>query len=103
MIWGYWYTVLLLGLLISGQFGLLDTYTYSGSWSEAPLYIKVVIPIVLISMFGFFALMLADFFSEKDVKYPVLVGFTLLLLNWLAILVYFWVVVYRREKSNQAL
>ena len=102
-IWGYWYTALMAFILISGLTGILDNYSYQGGWGEAPTYVKIILPVVLVSMFGFFVLMLADFFSHRDVSNPILVGFSLLLFNWIAILIYFWFVVNRRNMSKKNL
>ena len=98
-IYGYWYTILFIIIVGGGWLGLLEFFSYKGSWELAPLSVKIALPIFLISVFGFFATMLADFFSHKDVKRPVLTGFALLFFNWIAILVYFWLVVHRREKT----
>jgi len=96
---GYWYSFVIVGLLIAGYSGVLDQYSYEGGWNEAPIYAKVGTPTILITFFGFWVLMLADFFKNKDVKRPVLVGFSLFFLNWIAIFVYFWSVVYRRKNT----
>ena len=89
-IWGYWYT-----LLFIIEFGFLGG---SGSIEGAPLYTQIATIIVVISMFGFFILMLADFLSNKDVKHRLIVGFSLIFFNLIAILIYFWLVVNRRSK-----
>jgi len=89
-IWGYWYTFLFIVM-----FGFVGSTV---SIEEYPLCIQIVVITVIISMFGFFLLMLADFSSNKDIKYRVIVGGSLLFFNWIAILIYFWVVVNRRVK-----
>lgn len=97
ILWGYIYTGLLLFIVLGSATGALEAYTYSGSWEAAPMHIKVGLPTIMFTMFGFFALMLADFFSYRDVKRPILVGFSLLFFSWLAILLYFWLVVKPRR------
>ncbi|NQZ30869.1 MAG: hypothetical protein HRU06_06320 [Oceanospirillaceae bacterium] len=96
---GFWYTFVVVTLLLGAFTGVLDQYSYEGGWNEAPLYAKIGIPTVLITFFGFWILMLADFFKHKDTKWPILVGFSLFFLHWLAIFVYFWMVVYRRKNT----
>ena len=97
IIWGYIYTGFLVLLVLAAVTGVLEPYAYSGSWESAPIYIKLGIPTIMLFMFGFFVLMLADFFSHRDVKRPILVGFSLLFFSWLAILLYFWTVVKARK------
>ena len=96
---GFWYSFVFFILLIGAFTGILDQYSYEGGWNEAPLYAKIGIPTVLITFLGFWVLMLADFFKNKDVKRPVLVGFSLFFLHWIAIFIYFWSVVYRRKNT----
>lgn len=98
-IFGYWYTILFFTIAFGGWSGMLDSFSYQGPFGRAPLHVKITLPIFLLSFFGFFALMLGDFFSHKNVKRPVLVGFSLLFFNWIAILLYFWLVVYKRKKT----
>ena len=101
IIWGYVYTATFAALILSMIAGVFPTYSPQGPDDVAPVHIKVMVSSLLVIFFGFFGLMLADFFSNKDVKKPELVGFSLLFFNWFAILVYFWTVVHKR-KFNKA-
>ncbi len=86
--------------MCAGLTGILDQYSYEGGWVEAPLYVKILIPAMLITFFGFWFLMLADFFKTKGTRFPILVGFSLLFFSWFAIFIYFWVVVNRRNSGE---
>jgi len=99
-IWGYWYTLFLILFLISAGTGLLEQFIPQVGWNESPIQGKLFVVIALTTVFGFWFLMLGDFFSNKDVKRPVLVGFSLFFFSWLAILIYFWSVVSKRERNE---
>lgn len=86
---------------MAGVTGILDSYSYEGGWVSAPLHIKILIPTILTTFFGFWFLMLADFFNSKEIKHPVIVGFSLFFFSWVAILIYFWVVVNPRYAKKQ--
>jgi hypothetical protein len=97
---GFWYSFVVLVLLISALTGILEQYLYTGPWMQAPLVAKIAIPTVLITFVGFWILMLEDFLENEDTKHRILVGLSLFFLHWIAILIYFWAVIYRR-KSKQ--
>lgn len=97
---GFWYSLVVVAVLIAALTGILDQYSYEGGWSKAPLFAKVAIPTVFITFVGFWVLILEDFFESDDTKHRVLVGFSLFFLHWIAILIYFWTVVYRRKNTE---
>ena len=99
---GFWYSFVVVVLIFSALTGGLEQLLYQGGWSQAPLFAKITIPTVAITFFGFWVLMLEDFFENDDIKYRILVGFSLFLLHSLAILIYFWLVVYRRKNTGEA-
>lgn len=94
---GYWYSLVFLIILFASYTGVLDRFSYVGGWVQAPLYVKILIPIILITIIGFLLLMLADFFKSKDVKHPKFVGFSLIFFSSFAAFIYFWIVVNRRQ------
>jgi len=94
---GFWYTFVVVVILIAALMGYLDEYTYV-NWNKAHLAEKVGIPLLFITVIGFWTLMLEDFIENDDTGHRWLIGFILYFLNLIAILVYFWVVVYRRKK-----
>ena len=100
LVYGYIYTVIFALILVAGISGLFEQLAIAAG-TEEPTYVKILGPSVAIAMFGFWFLMLGDFFSNKGTKHPVLVGFSLIFLNWFAILVYFWFVVRPRETLNK--
>ncbi|WDE02498.1 hypothetical protein [Thalassomonas actiniarum] len=97
---GFWYSFVVVVVLIAALAGMFDQYSYEGGWSQASLLEKVGIPTVFITFVGFWLLMLEDFFDNDEIKHRVLVGFSLFFLHWLAILIYFWTVVYRRKNAS---
>ncbi len=98
---GYWYSVLFGLVVLVALFGPIEGISYSGTWQEAPVLTKVLVPITLVTFLGFWFLMLGDFFKERDVSHPIAVGFCLIFLSWLAAFFYFWLVVVRRETFNK--
>jgi len=94
---GFWYSFVVVALLFGALTGTLEQYSYDGGWSQAPMFAKITIPIVFITFIGFWVLMLEDFFENHDTKHRFLVGLSLFFLHWIAILIYFWAVVYRRK------
>lgn len=101
LIIGYMYTFLIFLIFFLGYTEIFGDIEYSGSWANAPYITKFVVSIALPVFFVTWLVMLADFFKRKDIKHPVLTGIFLLLLNWLSTLLYFWFVVWKREKSNK--
>ncbi len=97
---GFWYSFVVVVVLIAALAGMFDQYSYEGGWSQASLLEKVGIPTVFITFVGFWLLMLEDFFDNDEIKHRVLVGCSLFFLHWLAILIYFWTVVYRRKNTS---
>ncbi|WP_426357393.1 hypothetical protein ACPUVO_13095 [Pseudocolwellia sp. HL-MZ19] len=93
---GFWYTFVVIVIFISALLGLFDQYTYEG-WSTAHLVEKIGIPTVFITFVGFWLLMLEDFMENDETKYRFLIGLSLFFLHCIAILLYFWIVVYRRK------
>jgi len=96
---GFWYTFVVAVILIAALMGCLDEYTYV-NWNKAHLAEKVGIPTLFITVIGFWTLMLEDFIENDDTDHRMLIGFILYFLNLIAILIYFWVVVYRRKTIN---
>jgi hypothetical protein len=94
---GIWYSLVVVVLLVCALTGILDQSLYEGGWNKASLYTKIGIPTVFITFIVFWILMLEDFLENEDVKHTVLVGSCLFFFHWIAILVYFWLVVYRRK------
>jgi len=93
---GFWYTFVVVVTLVAALMGYLDEYTYV-NWNQAHLAEKVGIPLLMITVIGFWTLMLEDFIENDDTGHRWLIGFLLYFLNLIAILIYFWVVVYRRK------
>jgi hypothetical protein len=93
---GFWYSLVVIVILIAALMGVFDQYTYV-SWNKAHLVEKIGIPSVFITFVGFWLLMLEDFMDNKETKYRILVGLSLFFLHCIAILIYFWMVVYRRK------
>jgi len=93
---GFWYTFVVAVIFIAALMGYLDDYVYV-NWHQAHLAEKVGIPLLIITVIGFWTLMLEDFIENDDTGHRWLIGFTLYFLNLIAILIYFWVVVYRRK------
>lgn len=93
---GLWYSFVVVIIFILALTGWLDQYTYSG-WNNAHLVEKIGIATVFITFVGFWILMLEDFMENEDTKHRILVGLSLFFLHWIAILIYFWTVVYRRK------
>jgi len=96
---GFWYSFVVVILSIGALTGILDQYAYVGGWNKAPLVAKIGIPTVFITFIVFWVMMLEDFFENKELKYRALVGGSLFFLHWIAILIYFWTVVYRRKNT----
>jgi hypothetical protein len=96
---GFWYSFIVIALVISALTGVLQQCFYVGGWGNAPLCAKIGIPTVFITFIVFWIVMLEDFIENEDTKYRVLVGLSLFFLHWIAILIYFWTVVYRRKAS----
>ena len=97
---GFWYTFLVVALSIGFFNGTIQQFYYVGGWNNAPLLAKIGIPLTFITFVSFWIMMLEDFIENKTKKHRVLIGLSLFFLHWIAILVYFWVVVYRREKQE---
>ena len=98
---GYGYTLIIGAMMLFSW--VFHIEGYHGPWASMPFVIKVWWSIAFPSSIGFWIWMFADFLSHKDVKSPVLVGFSFLMFNLLAALMYFWLVVNRRKPSNPAL
>ena len=94
---GFWYSFVVAVIIIAALFGVFEQYTYIG-WGKAHLVEKIGIPVVFITFVSFWILMLDDFLENDDTKYRILVGCCLFFMHWIAILIYFWTVVYRRKK-----
>ncbi|NQZ82181.1 MAG: hypothetical protein HRT52_14305 [Colwellia sp.] len=95
---GFWYSLVVVVILIMALMGMFDQYTYV-SWNKAHLVEKIGIPTVFITFVVFWLLMLEDFMENEDTKHRILVGLSLFFLHWIAILIYFWTVVYRRKNT----
>jgi hypothetical protein len=93
---GFWYSFVVVVIFIAALAGMFDHYTYDG-WSKAHLVEKIGIPTVFITFVGFWIMMLEDFMENEDTKYRIWIGASLFFLHWIAILLYFWTVVYRRK------
>jgi hypothetical protein len=96
---GYWYSLVVVTLVIGALTGLLQQCFYVGGWSSAPLCAKIGVPTVFVTFIVFWTLMLEDFIDNADTRYRVLVGLSLFFFHWIAILIYFWTVVYRRKST----
>lgn len=95
---GFWYSFLVVALLFSAITGLLEQHVfYTGGWSKAPLIAKIGIPVVFATFIIFWIMMIEDFIENKDTGYRPLIALCMFFLHWIAILVYFWMVVYRRK------
>lgn len=95
---GFWYSFLVVALLIAAFTGFLEQHVfYTGGWSKAPLIAKIGIPTVFITFIVFWIIMLEDFIENKDTQYRWPIALCMFFLHWIAILIYFWAVVYRRK------
>jgi hypothetical protein len=97
---GFWYTFLVVVLSIGFLTGTIQQYYYVGGWNNAPLLAKIGIPLTFITFIGFWIMMLEDFIENKTKQHRVLIGLSLFFLHWIAILVYFWAVVYHRKAKE---
>lgn len=97
---GYWYSFVVIALLVAFFTGTLEQCLYTGGWSKAPLCAKIGIPIVFVTFIGFWILMLEDLFENETIKYRILIALGMFFLHWIAILVYFWLVVFRRKQGS---
>lgn len=98
LLFGYWYSFVVCVVIAFALSGAFVDYTYEG-WHNANLMEKIGIPIVFVTFVSFWLFMLEDFMTNEDTKYRTLVGLSLFFLHWIAILVYFWTVVYRRQPN----
>ncbi len=95
---GFWYSFIVVLTIIAAIMGWFDNYTYQG-WRNANLIERIGIPTIYITFVAFWLLMLEDFMVNEDTKHRILIGLSLFFLHWIAILVYFWAVVYRRKNT----
>jgi len=63
---------------------------------------KFIIVVGVAGAFGFWFSMLADFFTNKDMKHKVAWGFSLVFLSWLASLFYFAIHFLPRTSNKSA-
>lgn len=96
---GFWYSFVVVVILIAALMGVFDQYTYV-SWNNASLVERIGIPTVFVTFVGFWLLMLEDLMFNQNIKHRILVGASMFFLHWIAILIYFWAVVYRRKNTN---
>lgn len=96
---GYWYSLVVLVVIIFALNGAFVDYTYTG-WHDALFIEKLGIPTVFITFVGFWLMMLEDFMTNDDTKFRFWVGVSLFFLHWIAILLYFWLVVHRRKPNR---
>ena len=95
---GFWYSLVMLVVGIGIITGAFVQYDYSQGWNNAPLFAKLGIPIVFFTFIGFWLLMLEDFLVNSSAKHKIIIGLSLFFLHWIAIFIYFWLVVYPRKK-----
>jgi hypothetical protein len=95
LIVGYLFVATLVLVPIAGFMGGLESWAGLG-WSSLPLAGKAAVLWILLSAFGLWFWMLADFFAGRKLKHRVLIGFLLVFASWLAAAVYF-VTVYARS------
>lgn len=99
---GYWYSFVVLIVVIFALCGAFVDYTYTG-WNNAQLIEKIGIPLVFITFVGFWLMMLEDFMTHDDTKPRFVIGLSLFFLHWIAILIYFWAVVHPRKTAKSVL
>ena len=99
-VWAYLYSAVFGFFALIAILELVHPSSAAAFWLsiQPPIINSVVAMISGILMLGFWFMMLADFFNNRDVERPVIVGFALLFLSWFAILIYYWTVVHQRSR-----
>lgn len=94
---GVWYSAIVVAVVISVVWHGPDLYLDYISWAQATTYQRIAIPVIFVTFVSFWLMILEDFFEHYQGGKKWLVGISLVLLHWFAILVYFWLVVWRRK------
>jgi hypothetical protein len=98
---GYVIVATILAVPLAGYAGMFDPWA-GRAWTDLPLVSKLVGLWILVSAFGLWFWMLADFFRGRRLKHRVAVGFCLVLLSWLAAVFYFLLVYARASKQGSS-
>lgn len=97
---GLWYSLIFFLVVLGALTGVIEHYSYQGGWNNAPLIAKIGIPTVYITFIGFWVLMLEDLIENSTIKHRMLIAFSMFFFHCIAILFYFWLVVFRRKKQT---
>lgn len=100
---GIWYSAIVIAVIISVALYGPNLYLDYISWAQATTYQRIAIPLIFITFVSFWLMILEDFFEHYYGGKKWLVGISLFLLHWLAILAYFWLVVWPRKTPNPEL
>jgi len=86
---GYTFVLTIVCTAVAAYAGLFNAWAEADARGELPAIGYVTVAWIVLSFFGLWLWMLADFFRGREMKHRVLTGFCLLFLSWLAAVVYF--------------
>jgi len=98
---GYLMVATIVAVPIAGYAGTFDSWS-GQPWADLPLLAKLISVWVLVSAFGLWFWMLADFFRGRSLKHRVVIGFCLVFLSCLAAVLYFVLVYARAPKQGSS-